>query len=400
MTFWAADADGADSAVVVVDVQMWATNPPILQPIGAKSIALLNTLTFSVVGTDPDGDAITLTASNVPAGAVFSATGGSGTFSWTNAAPVGTYTSSFWVVDNDGVDSEVVTISVVAASASLWINELHYDNNSTDTNEGVEVAGVAGTDLSGYTLFGYNGGDGKLYSSNALSGAIPDEGCGYGAVWFAIGGLQNGSPDGVALVHNGAEVVQFLSYEGVFTASNGPASGMLSVDIGVFESTTEAVGRSLQLQGPGSAYAQFTWTTNSASTNALNANQVITPCDADGDGLPNGWETAYFNGPTNATATEDTDTDGMDNWAEYVAGTVPTNDLSLFTADALRRTGSNRVEFASVTNRVYGLYLRTNLLLGSWTVVQTNIPGSGQTLSIPVTNLLPTLYYRPKVSLP
>ncbi len=402
MTFWAADADGLDSAAVVVDVQMWATNRPILQRIGARAIALSNTLTFSVVGTDPDGDQITLTASNLPAGAVFSATGGNGTFSWTNAAPVGAYTSGFWAVDNDGAVSEVVTITVVAASASLWINELHYDNNSTDTNEGVEVAGVAGTALGGYTLFGYNGGDSKLYSSNALSGTIPDEGCGYGAVWFAISGLQNGAPDGVALVHNGAEVVQFLSYEGVFTASNGPASGMLSVDMGVSESGTEPVGRSLQLQGSGSTYAQFTWTgsTNSASTNSLNANQFIAPCDTDGDGLPNGWESAYFNGPTNATATDDTDTDGMNNWAEYVAGTVPTNDLSLFTADAFRRTGSNRVEFASVTNRVYSLYLRTNLLLGSWTVVQTNIPGNGQTLSLTITNELPALYYRPKVSLP
>jgi hypothetical protein len=39
--------------------------------------------------------------------------------------------------------------------------------------------------------------------------------------------------------------VQFLSYEGSFTATNGPASGMTSTDIGIAESSTAVVGNSL-----------------------------------------------------------------------------------------------------------------------------------------------------------
>ena len=35
-----------------------------------------------------------------------------------------------------------------SAQTSPFINEIHYDNASTDVGEAVEIAGVAGTDLS------------------------------------------------------------------------------------------------------------------------------------------------------------------------------------------------------------------------------------------------------------
>ena len=58
-------------------------------------------------------------------------------------------------------------------------------------------------------------------------------------------GLQNGGNDGFALVDNLGHVVELLSYEGVFTASNGPAAGMTSVDVGVSE-PGNAAGTSIQ----------------------------------------------------------------------------------------------------------------------------------------------------------
>ena len=39
-------------------------------------------------------------------------------------------------------------------------------------------------------------------------------------------GIQNGSPDGMALVDAPGQVLEFLSYEGAFTATNGPAAGL------------------------------------------------------------------------------------------------------------------------------------------------------------------------------
>ena len=54
-------------------------------------------------------------------------------------------------------------------------------------------------------------------------------------VWnLPVNGIQNGAPDGVALSQNGT-LVEFLSYEGSFAATNGSAAGTTSTDIGVAE---------------------------------------------------------------------------------------------------------------------------------------------------------------------
>jgi hypothetical protein len=137
--------------------------------------------------------------------------------------------------------------------ADVFINEIHYDNDSTDANEAIEIAGPAGTDLSGWTLVRYNGVNGQSYNVRALSGVIPDLQNGFGALPFTypVNGIRNGSPEGVALV-NGDTLGQFLSYEGSFTAVGGPADGVASTDIGVTETGSEPPGQSLGLQGSGS----------------------------------------------------------------------------------------------------------------------------------------------------
>jgi hypothetical protein len=37
---------------------------------------------------------------------------------------------------------------------SVFINEIHYDNAGTDTGEAIEIAGPAGTDLTGWRSVG------------------------------------------------------------------------------------------------------------------------------------------------------------------------------------------------------------------------------------------------------
>ncbi|QDU65325.1 endonuclease [Engelhardtia mirabilis] len=148
---------------------------------------------------------------------------------------------------------------VGGGSAIAWINELHYDNTSSDVNEGVEVAGTAGLDLSGWSIVAYNGNGGASYGTTSLFGTLADQEGGLGTAWFAISGLQNGAPDGVALVDDAGALVQFLSYEGSFAGTNGAASGVNSTDIGVAETTSTPVGWSLQLGGTGGGYGSFTW---------------------------------------------------------------------------------------------------------------------------------------------
>jgi endonuclease I len=162
------------------------------------------------------------------------------------------------------------------ADSSIFVNEIHYDNAGADANEGIEIAGPAGTDLTGWQVVPYNGNGGASYSPITLSGTLPASCGGYGVVAVPIPGMQNGAPDGVALVDGAGNVVQFLSYEGVFTATDGPASGLSSTDIGVAEDGTDAATDSLQLAGTGTQYEDFAWQpATPASFGACNAGQTF-----------------------------------------------------------------------------------------------------------------------------
>ena len=167
------------------------------------------------------------------------------------------------------------------ANAGVWINEIHYDNDGTDVGEFIEVAGDAGTSLSGWSLHFYNGSDRRVYATRSLTGTLGSQCGAFGFVSVAAAGLQNGAPDGVALVNASGTAVQFLSYEGKFKAASGPARNKTSVDIGVSEATSTPVGQSLQLKGSGTAYADFSWhAPSTASPGTCNAGQVFPVPDA------------------------------------------------------------------------------------------------------------------------
>jgi predicted extracellular nuclease len=171
----------------------------------------------------------------------------------------------------------ITALPARAAVTQVFINEIHYDNAGTDEGEFLEVAFPTGTDLSGWSLVRYNGANGELYNlpeqldENDL-GLLPIAGSSGGFSFvvldYPLNGLQNGAPDGLALVNNGS-VVQFLSYEGSLAATNGPAAGMTSTDIGVAQTastTLDPVGASLQLTGSGTSYEEFTWTRTTLTT--------------------------------------------------------------------------------------------------------------------------------------
>lgn len=171
----------------------------------------------------------------------------------------------------------VALLSGFAASAmadtAVFINELHYDDSTAagDVGEAVEIVAPVGVDLSSWRVVLYNGNtpaSATSYSDRPLSEATSGT-CGSKQVKvlsYPTNGVQNGSNDAIALVDAGGSVVQFLSYEGVTTASNGPAAGMTSVDIGVAETNSTAPGTSLQLSGSGTEYGQFTWQGSATQT--------------------------------------------------------------------------------------------------------------------------------------
>jgi DNA/RNA endonuclease G (NUC1) len=140
------------------------------------------------------------------------------------------------------------------ASAQIRISEIHYDNAGTDAGEAIEVSAPAGTDLSGWTVVLYNGSNGQSYDTDFLPASVVPATCGARGVLvinYPANGIQNGAPDAIALVDTIGAVREFISYEGVFAATNGPALGMTSTDIGALQNGSEAIGLSLQRDAAG-----------------------------------------------------------------------------------------------------------------------------------------------------
>ena len=149
------------------------------------------------------------------------------------------------------------TVLAPAELPLVRISEFHYDNTGTDANEKIEISGPAGIDLTGWKILLYNGNGGGTYEpTRTLAGLMPATCGGRGVVVesYPTNGIQNGDPDGIALVDPTGKVIEFLSYEGAFVATNGAAVGMTSKDIGVREAGSEALGMSLQ------RYSSGNWT--------------------------------------------------------------------------------------------------------------------------------------------
>ncbi len=276
---------------------------------------------FSSAGSsDSDG---TITSYSWDFGDGGSATTANPTYAYATAS---TYTVTLTVTDNEGATDTATTSATiddapVTGDADVWINEFHYDNDGTDTGEFFEIAGATGTDLSGWSVVGYNGNGGVSYATVNLSGTLPATMGGFGVAAFNMAGMQNGSPDGLALIDGTGAVVQFLSYEGSFTAVDGPASGYTSTDIGVSEASTTTIGHSLQLGGTGYSYADFTWQSSAANTSgAVNNGQTL------GDGSTSGgWNVITFD-------------DFEGGWGNYVDGG---GDCYLYTSGTRAHQGSN-----------------------------------------------------------
>ena len=122
----------------------------------------------------------------------------------------------------------------------------------------------------------YNGSNGSTYMTWGLSGVINDQDNGFGALSFSGSrGLQNGGNDGIALVDSLGQVVQFISYEGQLIAMNGAAQGAASLDIGIAENSSTAVGMSVQLVGSGKDEQDFIWQAGTSSFGSINSGQTF-----------------------------------------------------------------------------------------------------------------------------
>jgi Matrixin/Carboxypeptidase regulatory-like domain len=98
------------------------------------------------------------------------------------------------------------------------------------------------------------------------------------------------------------------------------------------------------------------------------------------DGLDDAFQRTYFPLFTaaNAAPTADPDGDGMNNLAEYIAGTNPTNAASVFKLlSPTNSSGGTAVRWLSVAGKSYQVLSRTNLLAGSWRTNGTAVTATG-----------------------
>ena len=172
-------------------------------------------------------------AGTLPATVTVPANQTTATFTYTNQSTSGTATVS--ATFNATTSNATVTVSTGANH--LVINEVDYDQAGTDNAEFIEIHNPSGAaiSLAGIQILLINGSGGTVYATIDLSsvGSLPSKG------YLVIAGanvtvmppaikldpsfttdeIQNGAPDGIALINNTTHVlIDALSYEGSMTA--------------------------------------------------------------------------------------------------------------------------------------------------------------------------------------
>lgn len=279
------------------------------------------------------------------------------------------YTNSGTAI-NYKTDGTVPTANATTLSGpTAWINEIHYDNLGADSVEFVEIVieNPGNYTRSDFQVDLYNGNDGKSYDSRTVDNFTVGATIGNYTIYsWEPSSIQNG-PDGLALSYNGHLIPgQFLSYEGTFTAMDGPANGQTSTDMGVQEDGgSTPTGYSLQLTGSGTPqYSDFTWQGPAeVSKGAVNKWQSLS---ASG-GVAGLWKLSAAS----------TNWGTASNWDD---GNVPTST----TIDVLIPTGASNYPVVNESTSLPALC--NNLAISSTNASLTINPGKALTVSGDLTN--------------
>ncbi len=165
VTFEVTDGFLSDSEAVTITVNA-VNHAPILGSISAKSIDEEDALAFTISASDEDGDSLTYSAVNLPAGASFDAV--SGAFSWTPAdGQAGTYVVTFEATDGFLSDSEDVTITVNEVNHAPVITAFEPAAASVFDEVNIVNINVTAIDVDGQVLTYDIKIDGVTYSTDS-----------------------------------------------------------------------------------------------------------------------------------------------------------------------------------------------------------------------------------------
>ena len=114
----------------------------------------------------------------------------------------------------------------------------------------------------------------------------------------------------------------------------------------------------------------------------MNASQSVTANFAanvlTNTGTPEWWLAKYgWTNDLDTAVTNDPDHDGTATWQEWIAGTDPTNRLSVLSVTNLSTSAAGYVlSWPSVSNRIYWVDRSTNLIQPSFESLATNLPAT------------------------
>jgi hypothetical protein len=107
--------------------------------------------------------------------------------------------------------------------------------------------------------------------------------------------------------------------------------------------------------------------------------------DADGDLIADDWERESF-GAAPCDPGDDPDGDGLSNYAEFMAGTDPTDHRSTLTISGIDRDVVDDVTvlaWESVLGRKYQLFYCDSIEDGNWQCLAEEVTGTGGTMLVP-----------------
>ncbi|MGD9875034.1 MAG: lamin tail domain-containing protein [Kiritimatiellia bacterium] len=365
---YATDKDGSDIEEFVVTVN--PNTPPNLWTINNKEVVVNEVLVFSVNASPTEGDLVTLSASNLPAGASFTSSNEYGQFTWSNASPVGVYTSTFYAADDDGVDFQdvIITVSLKPTSGSTVV---FYDFDDGLGGFMVGADTTAANVLSGdFTTSDavFTNGSGKI------GYAVNENGWTEAGHYFEFSLTVS---DGYAMA---VDSLTFYDYH----SANGPSnwyfrysgdaysadlcSGAAHTNIAdgyndTVVSLTNLTGvQTFRLYGIGAIASSGTWRVDSVHLlGSVTSTGGV--ADADADGMDDSWEIANFGNTTTAGIGTDYDGDLFFDTDEFGAGTQPTNILSLLKINSGAQLvgGAKVIKWASVAGKEYMLLRSTDV---------------------------------------
>lgn len=303
------------------------------------------------------------------------------------------------VANSAAVPNSYAGVALFAGAVSNQIGGVSFGAAnliSGNTFDGVQMfdAATSNNTVRGNSMVSNSGAGLVLFSSANRSAAAP-------ALTSAVLGTNT-------VVRGTLTSLASTTFQIDFYANPAPAAGAEGMTyLGARSVTTSAGGTVTFTNGlnalvPAGRVITATATDPAGNTSGFSGGVVVTTTSTPNDGIPDAWRAAMFggSGPTTNSincASCDPDGDGLDNWAEFLSGTNPTNSASLLELTALNPIGSgNVVSLPSVSGIIYRIESRDDIATSPWSLFLDQLVGTGSPVIITDTNavVLPKRFYR------